>query len=76
MANKTSMSRALQRAIVAVGGIKPMSELFGITAQAVWQWDVAPASRVIAIEDATKGLVSRHDLRPDIFGEKPAEVAA
>lgn len=29
-----------------------------------------------AIEKATKGGVSRHDLRPDVFGPAPADKAA
>lgn len=41
-----------------------------ITSQAVSQWTKVPADRVIAVEGIC-GL-SRHDLRPDIFGPAPA----
>lgn len=45
-----------------------------ITPQAVSQWRRVPAERVIAIE-AICG-VSRHEVRPDIFGPAPKETAA
>ena len=41
------------------------------------QWESGkvkvPAERVGAIETATGGAVTRHDLRPDVFGAAPAE---
>lgn len=45
---------------------------------AMWsRWETGarrvPAERVVDIERITG--ISRHDLRPDIFGEKPAEAA-
>ena len=51
--------------------IKNPSELgraLGITREAVSQWDSVPARRVLAVEKETG--VSRHDLRPDIYGPK------
>lgn len=43
------------------------------------QWEggkaKVPAERVSAIETATGGLVTRHDLRPDLFGHASAEAA-
>ena len=52
----------------------------GRTEGAVSHWltgryKVSPES-AIAIEQATKGAVTRHDLRPDVFGEAPATEAA
>jgi DNA-binding transcriptional regulator YdaS (Cro superfamily) len=38
-----------------------------LTSQAISQWEKVPAGRVLQVEAVT-GL-SRHDLRPDIFGE-------
>ncbi len=32
-----------------------------------------PAERVLAIEAATHGKVTRYDLRPDVFGPAPDE---
>lgn len=42
-----------------------------ITPQAVSQWDQVPAKRVLVVERITG--VSRHDLRPDIYGEATSE---
>lgn len=33
------------------------------------------AEMAMALDTATDGVVSRHDLRPDIFGEKPGVAA-
>ncbi len=44
--------------------------LGGITPQAVSQWKRVPADRTIEVEKITG--VSRHDLRPDIFGSAAA----
>lgn len=35
-----------------------------------------PARYCLAIEDATGGLVTRYDLRPDVFGQAPDDKAA
>jgi len=55
------------------GGQSGIARLLGITPQAVHQWVVGkrpvPPRHCIAIEAAT-GL-SRHELRPDIFGPPP-----
>ncbi len=40
-----------------------------ITSQAVSQWKRVPAERVLSVETITG--VSRHQLRPDIFGASP-----
>lgn len=43
----------------------------GVTPGMVWQWlhdrRRIAAEQVIAIESATEGAVSRHDLRPDLY---------
>lgn len=51
--------------------------LAGVTQGRVSHWlsgEKVPAERCVQIETATKGKVSRHDLRPDIFGEQPTVV--
>ncbi len=46
----------------------------------VSQWEnggvTIPVERMAAIEKLTDNLVTRHDLRPDIFGPAPAAAAA
>jgi DNA-binding transcriptional regulator YdaS (Cro superfamily) len=41
--------------------------LGGVTSQAVSQWKKVPAERVLDVERITG--ISRHNLRPDVFGE-------
>jgi DNA-binding transcriptional regulator YdaS (Cro superfamily) len=45
-----------------------------VTPPAVSLWlkkNRAPSQRCIAIEEFTKGLVTRYQLRPDVFGPAP-----
>jgi DNA-binding transcriptional regulator YdaS (Cro superfamily) len=53
---------------------KKFAGLVGVTQSMVSQWinGVRPiaAEKVIPIEGATKGRVSRHELRPDIYPRK------
>ena len=60
------MDKALQRAIEAAGGTVALAAKLGLTHQAVSRWDRAPPLRVLEIEAITG--VSRHDLRPDVYG--------
>jgi DNA-binding transcriptional regulator YdaS (Cro superfamily) len=39
-----------------------------------WLRNRVPSERCVAIEQATEGRVTRHDLRPDVFGEAPAHL--
>lgn len=63
---------ALQKAVTVCGNQTELSRRIGVTIQAVNQWRVAPPLRVLDIERATGGEVSRHELRPDLY---PAEAA-
>jgi len=47
-----------------------LSDALGIKPQAISQWKQVPADRVLQVEALT-GL-SRHELRPDVFGPKKA----
>lgn len=63
---------ALDHAIKVAGGpaalAKFISENYGeITAQAICDWRKCPPRRVLQVEAATKGIVSRHRLRPDLY---------
>jgi len=66
--------QALERAKKAVGGNNALAAVLGTSPQAVSQWDRVPPGRAIAVECATG--VSRHELRPDIFGPAPTAAAA
>ncbi|WP_414613958.1 transcriptional regulator [Stenotrophomonas muris] len=52
-----------------LGGPAHIGRVCGVSSQAVSQWKRVPAEYVLTIEEATG--VSRHDLRPDVFGPAP-----
>jgi DNA-binding transcriptional regulator YdaS (Cro superfamily) len=61
----------LQRAKEAAGSAAKLARAIGVTPQALSQWDECPPMRVLAVEAAAKGRVSRYELRPDIYGPPP-----
>lgn len=67
---------ALSRAIEKLGSQSALARACGIKQGHVWHWlnksRSVPADYVLTIEEATGGAVTRHELRPDIFG-KPAD---
>ena len=68
----------LKIAIQRAGSQRALAQMIGASQQNVWDWlnkgkkQVSPRFAV-AIEDATG--VSKHDLRPDIFGPAPQRPA-
>lgn len=65
---------ALDRAVQSAGSQQALAQLLGIKPPSVSGWydrRRVPAERCIAIEKATG--VSRHQLRPDVFGPVPVE---
>ncbi len=65
---------AIERAIASAGSASELARQLGVVPMTVTQWktrDRVPAERVIAIETATG--ISRHDLRPDVFGPAPQQ---
>lgn len=68
------MDEALERAKTTAGGTAALAKLLGgLTSQAVSQWRKVPAERVLDVERVTG--ISRHELRPDIFGPAPERAA-
>lgn len=67
----------LQRAINAMGSQAALARALEVPPQQVWNWinrdHRVSAEHVLAIEKATAGKVTRHDLRPDLY---PRERAA
>jgi transcriptional regulator with XRE-family HTH domain len=55
--------------------LEALAAKFGVQKAAVWKWErnKVPADKALAVEDLTG--ISRHDLRPDIFGPSPREAA-
>jgi len=63
---------AIDRAIEMGGGATRLASTLGVKVNVVTNWRgrrTVPAEHVLAIEAATG--VSRHDLRPDVFGPRP-----
>lgn len=62
--------KPIDKAVSILGSQTAIARLFGIKPQAVQLWcssGKVPAERVLDIEKATQGQVTRHDLRPDIY---------
>lgn len=52
-----------------------LAKMLGVTESAVSQWKRVPYQRAVEIEEKTGGKVTRHDLRPDVFGPNPKRAA-
>ena len=68
MSKRKERDIALQLAIEAAGGVVALAKLLGMKKQAVSQWRKCPPKRVLSVEAATGGIVTRHRLRPDVYG--------
>ena len=62
---------ALEKAIEIAGGQSALGRLIDRDQKAIWAWinttQKVPAEDVLKIEEAVKGQVSRHELRPDVY---------
>jgi DNA-binding transcriptional regulator YdaS (Cro superfamily) len=61
----------VERVIRAGGGSTAVSRVVGVTRQAVEDWCRIPAQHVLALEELTG--ISRHAMRPDVFGARPSK---
>ena len=61
----------LEEAIRVAGGVGALAQKIGISQPSVSNWARVPAERVVAVEAATG--VARGTLRPDLYGEQPAD---
>ncbi|MFO1465838.1 MAG: helix-turn-helix domain-containing protein [Steroidobacteraceae bacterium] len=61
----------LRDAIEKAGGQSALARLIGVRQSAVSNWlnrnKQVPAERVLQVEAALNGAVSRHDIRPDLY---------
>lgn len=61
----------LQRAIEILGGQAALARAIGVSQPCIHYWihrnRKVPSEQVLVIEKAVKGLVTRHQLRPDIY---------
>lgn len=67
----------LEKAVYITGSQVALARHIGgnVRQQHIWKWlrSQPPAEHCRAIEDATNGVVTRYDLRPDVFGPAPAD---
>ncbi len=66
----------IDAAIKAAGTQQALADKLGIRSASISEWKSrgrVPAERVLEIETQTG--ISRHELRPDVFGPAPAESA-
>ena len=72
-------TQALMEAIKCAGGQNKLAALIGKRQGHIGNWlhrdKKVPAEACVPIEQATRGKVTRYDLRPDVFGDKPSEAA-
>lgn len=65
------MEEALRGAVDAAGGQNATAKKLGTTQSTVWGWihkiRKCPAERVVELEAACHGRITRHQLRPDLF---------
>lgn len=65
------MNTSIQLAAELLGSQQALAKAAGVTQPAVFKWLAGKTrpnfSAAIAIERATNGAVTRHDLRPDIY---------
>jgi DNA-binding transcriptional regulator YdaS (Cro superfamily) len=58
---------ALIEALRAAGGPVAVGIKLAISSQAISQWRRCPVERVLDLERLTEGVVTRYQLRPDIY---------
>lgn len=72
-------SEAVEKAVSDAGGTGALAKALGIKPPSVSEWlrrGKAPAERCIEIESLDAVTVTRYDLRPDVFGQRPKGKAA
>lgn len=67
------MNQITKTAIQKAGGPAAVSRECNLSRQAVAKWDEIPPKHVLAIERLSG--ISRHELRPDIYGPKPGPLS-
>lgn len=73
------MMTPIERAIAKAGGLTRLAAQCSVSYQAVQKWlrtGRVPAERVLAVERASGGEVTRHELRPDLYPEEMVRAGA
>lgn len=64
------MIEIVAKAAEKAGGVVALARELGIKHTAMYSWKRVPAERVLEIERVSG--ISRHELRPDLYGEQAA----
>ena len=67
------MIKVVEQAAEKAGGVVALARELGIKHTALYSWKRVPAERVLDIERISG--VSRHEMRPDIFGGEAGRAA-
>lgn len=59
---------SVRKLIGLAGGITPLAEKVGVTQSTVSAWVRVPTKHVLRIEELFPGEITRHEMRPDLFG--------
>ena len=77
--NDDRQRQSLERAIEIVGSQSALARICDVKQGHVWAWlnktGRCPAKHVLAVEEATAGEITRHQLRPDIYPDTDSPVA-
>lgn len=69
----------IEKAVKSVGSQAKLATAAGCSQQLISQLLAGKvgvtAETALKIDEATKGEISKHDLRPDIFGDQPAQAS-
>ena len=63
----------VERVVHAAGGPTKLSIALEVSRQTIYSWIATgkiPSEHCLEIEDLLAGLVSRYEMRPDIYGEE------
>jgi DNA-binding transcriptional regulator YdaS (Cro superfamily) len=68
-------SLAIKHAVIIAGSNAALAQAIDVHESAISLWKTGrravPAHYCLKVEEATAGEVTRYDLRPDVFGQKP-----
>jgi DNA-binding transcriptional regulator YdaS (Cro superfamily) len=65
-------NEALDKACDVMGSQEALAKALGIRSPSISEWrkrEQVPAERCRDVEKVTRGQVTRHDLRPDLYSE-------
>lgn len=64
----------VEKAAKKSGGIVALALRLGIKHQSLYGWRRVPAEHCLVVEELSG--ISRHELRPDVYGPAPSKAAA